>query len=63
MSSGQAHEAAGLSQVGATYWPLECIWISTAFFLVGGGPTVSTMLLTTIVADVVPVDKRYDLCD
>jgi hypothetical protein len=46
-------------QIGATEWPIAWVWLSSAFFLIGGGPKVATTLLTTIVADVVPAESRY----
>jgi MFS family permease len=46
-------------QVGVLDLPLKFAWLSSLFFLVGGGPTVATTLATTIVADVVPTHLRY----
>jgi hypothetical protein len=48
-------------QVGVLHLPLQYVWLSSLFFLVGGGPTIATTLVTTIVADVVPPEIRYVL--
>ncbi|KAH8698674.1 P-loop containing nucleoside triphosphate hydrolase protein [Talaromyces proteolyticus] len=50
--------AATLCFVGVLYLPLKYVWLSPLFFLVGGGPTMGTTLITTIVADVVPPEFR-----
>ncbi|GIZ42872.1 hypothetical protein CKM354_000612200 [Cercospora kikuchii] len=44
--------------IGATDWPTQWVWLSPAFYLLGGGPIVASNLLTTIVADVVPPESR-----
>ncbi|KAJ9498436.1 hypothetical protein H2202_006123 [Exophiala xenobiotica] len=43
---------------GALHLPLPYVWLSSLFFLLGGGPTVGTTLITTVVADVVPAESR-----
>jgi hypothetical protein len=48
-----------LSQVGVLHLPLNAVWFSSLFFIIGGGPTTGTTLLTTIVADVVPPEIRF----
>lgn len=45
-------------QVGVTNLPLQYVWMSSLFALLGGGGTVATALLLTMVADVTPADKR-----
>ncbi|KAF5576061.1 hypothetical protein FPANT_11115 [Fusarium pseudoanthophilum] len=37
---------------------LRGLWLSSLFFIIGGGPTTGTTLLTTVVADVVPAEVR-----
>jgi hypothetical protein len=54
--------ALSLLQVGATDWSSQWVWASSSFFLIGGGPTVGTTLLTTMVADVVPAEQRLVAC-
>ncbi|KAH9900452.1 major facilitator superfamily domain-containing protein [Xylariomycetidae sp. FL2044] len=44
--------------VGAFHLPVQYTWLSSGFFLLGGGPTTGTTLLTTMVADVVPPELR-----
>ncbi|KAI0124981.1 major facilitator superfamily domain-containing protein [Xylariales sp. AK1849] len=44
--------------VGVLHLPLQYVWLSSLCFLIGGGPTTGTTLLTTIVADVVPPELR-----
>lgn len=39
--------------------PLKTLWIASAFFAIGGGPTVLTAILWTMLADVVPENERY----
>lgn len=46
-------------QVGVLHSPLNYVWLSSLFFLVGGGPTTGTTLITTVVADVVPPELRF----
>jgi hypothetical protein len=46
------------SQVGVLHLPLNAVWFSSLFFIIGGGPTTGTTLLTTVVADVVPAEVR-----
>lgn len=46
------------SQVGVLHLPLNAVWLSSLFFIIGGGPTTGTTLLTTVVADVVPAEVR-----
>jgi hypothetical protein len=47
------------AKVGALHAPLQFVWLSSLFFVIGGGPTTGTTLITTIVADVVPPEIRY----
>ncbi|KAK5305742.1 hypothetical protein LTR99_003286 [Exophiala xenobiotica] len=47
-----------LFATGALHLPLHYVWLSSLFFLLGGGPTVGTTLITTVVADVVPPESR-----
>ncbi|KAM3463786.1 hypothetical protein NHJ6243_002973 [Beauveria neobassiana] len=42
--------------IGVLDLPLRFTWFSSLFFLIGGGPTVATTILTTMVADVVPAN-------
>ncbi|KAK3191539.1 hypothetical protein K4F52_002354 [Lecanicillium sp. MT-2017a] len=44
--------------VGVLDLPLEYAWLSSLFYLIGGGPTTGTAILTTVVADVVPAHLR-----
>ncbi|KAH7016374.1 uncharacterized protein B0I36DRAFT_396705 [Microdochium trichocladiopsis] len=44
--------------VGVVEAPTGLVCLSSLFFLLGGGPTTGTTLLTTIVADVVPSELR-----
>ncbi|TXC00656.1 hypothetical protein FocTR4_00008177 [Fusarium oxysporum f. sp. cubense] len=44
--------------VGVLHLPLNAVWLSSLFFIIGGGPTTGTTLLTTVVADVVPAEVR-----
>ncbi|PQK10137.1 hypothetical protein BB8028_0002g04610 [Beauveria bassiana] len=44
--------------IGVLGLPLRFTWFSSLFFLIGGGPTVATTMLTTMVADVVPTNLR-----
>jgi hypothetical protein len=46
-------------QIGIMHVSLNYVWLSSLFFLVGGGPTVATTLITTVVADVVPPESRF----
>ncbi|KAI0471545.1 major facilitator superfamily domain-containing protein [Xylariaceae sp. FL0804] len=50
--------ASTLFFVGVLRTPIEYVWMSSLFYLVGGGPTTGTTLLTTVVADVVPPGSR-----
>ncbi|TVY88574.1 Efflux pump, partial [Lachnellula willkommii] len=47
-----------LVSTGVLNLPLQYVWLSSLFYLVGGGPTTGTTLLTTMVADVVPPELR-----
>ena len=38
--------------------PLQYVWTSSLFFLIGGGPTTITTMINTIIADVVPRELR-----
>jgi len=38
--------------------PLQLVWFASAFYFFGGGPLVGTAIGLTIVADVVPPEKR-----
>lgn len=46
------------SKVGVLHLTLNAVWLSSLFFIIGGGPTTGTTLLTTVVADVVPAEVR-----
>ncbi|RBQ71532.1 hypothetical protein FVER53590_03151 [Fusarium verticillioides] len=50
--------ASTLFFVGVLHLPLNAVWLSSLFFIIGGGPTTGTTLLTTVVADVVPAEVR-----
>ncbi|KAG9240674.1 major facilitator superfamily domain-containing protein [Calycina marina] len=50
--------ASTLFFVGVLQLPLEYVWLSSLFSLVGGGGATGTTLLTTMVADVVPPEFR-----
>ncbi|KAM0559775.1 hypothetical protein ACHAPJ_004299 [Fusarium lateritium] len=50
--------ASTLFFVGVLHLPLNAVWLSSLFFIIGGGPTTGTTLLTTVVADVVPPEVR-----
>ncbi|KAM0334564.1 hypothetical protein ACHAPQ_005102 [Fusarium lateritium] len=50
--------ASTLFFVGVLHLPLKAVWLSSLFFIIGGGPTTGTTLLTTVVADVVPSEIR-----
>ncbi|KAI1013060.1 hypothetical protein LB503_001472 [Fusarium chuoi] len=50
--------ASTLFFVGVLHLPLNAVWLSSLFFVIGGGPTTGTTLLTTVVADVVPAEVR-----
>ncbi|KAL5623553.1 hypothetical protein FOBRF1_002803 [Fusarium oxysporum] len=50
--------ASTLFFVGTLHLPLNAVWLSSLFFIIGGGPTTGTTLLTTVVADVVPAEVR-----
>jgi MFS family permease len=39
-------------------FPVRLTWLSTVFYLVGGGPLLSNSLLYLIIADVMPAEKR-----
>ncbi|KAH6648823.1 major facilitator superfamily domain-containing protein [Truncatella angustata] len=47
-----------LFALGVLHLSLRSVWASSLFFLICGGPTIATTMLTTIVADVVPSDFR-----
>jgi hypothetical protein len=47
-----------VSKIGVLHLPLNAVWLSSIFFIIGGGPTTGTTLLTTVVADVVPAEVR-----
>jgi hypothetical protein len=47
-----------VKQIGILHLPLQFVWLSSLFFLIGGGPVVGTTMITTIVADVAPPEKR-----
>jgi len=49
---------AGLTSVTYFLDSLEFVWFSSLFHLIGGGPVMAITLMTTIVADVAPADKR-----
>lgn len=38
--------------------PLQLTWFSSAFFLLGGGPIVAAAIAITMMADIVPPEKR-----
>ncbi|KAH7081199.1 hypothetical protein BKA63DRAFT_540380 [Paraphoma chrysanthemicola] len=38
--------------------PLQLTWFSSAFFLLGGGPIVASAIAITMLADIVPPEKR-----
>ncbi|KAF2822842.1 MFS general substrate transporter [Ophiobolus disseminans] len=38
--------------------PLQLTWFSSAFFIIGGGPIVASAIAITMMADIVPPDKR-----
>ncbi|KAI0508435.1 major facilitator superfamily domain-containing protein [Xylaria bambusicola] len=44
--------------IGVLQLPLQYVWLSSIFLLIGGGSSIATTMLTTIVADVVPPDLR-----
>ncbi|KAK6072651.1 short-chain dehydrogenase reductase sdr [Seiridium cupressi] len=44
--------------VGVLHWPLQYVWLSSIFHIIGGGSAVGTTMITTIVADVVPSELR-----
>ncbi len=46
-----------IPQVGVLKLPLPWIWLSSALFILGGGPAFGTTMLTTV-ADVVPPSVR-----
>ncbi|KAF9771958.1 hypothetical protein IL306_010370 [Fusarium sp. DS 682] len=50
--------ASTLFFVGVLHLPLNAVWLSSLFFIIGGGPTTGTTLLTTVVADVVSAEVR-----
>jgi MFS family permease len=39
--------------------PLQLVWFSSAFLFIGGGPLVASSIALTMVADIVPPEKRY----
>ncbi|KAH3962365.1 hypothetical protein HBI46_046670 [Parastagonospora nodorum] len=41
-----------------TTLPLQLTWLSSAFFLIGGGPLVAVAVALTMISDIVPPDKR-----
>ncbi|PVH96820.1 MFS general substrate transporter [Periconia macrospinosa] len=41
--------------------PLQWVWFSSAFFLVGGGPIVAIAIAMTMVSDVCPPEKRTNI--
>lgn len=43
-----------LSQIGVLHLPLNAVWLSSVFFIIGGSPTTGTTLLPTIIVDVPP---------
>lgn len=42
-------------------FPLRTLWISSAFFFLGGGPTTLSAVIWTMLADVVHESQRYKL--
>ncbi|EMD87920.1 hypothetical protein COCC4DRAFT_173223 [Bipolaris maydis ATCC 48331] len=38
--------------------PLQLTWLSSAFYLIGGGPIVAAAVAMTMISDIVPPDKR-----
>ncbi|KAI0905415.1 hypothetical protein F4823DRAFT_611309 [Ustulina deusta] len=47
-------------QIEVLHLPLQYIWFSSLFLVIGGGAAIATTIVTTIVADVVPPKLRYD---
>ncbi|KAI1360575.1 major facilitator superfamily domain-containing protein [Xylaria arbuscula] len=44
--------------IGVLHLPLQYVWLSSIFLLIGGGSAIATTMVTTIVADVVPPNLR-----
>jgi hypothetical protein len=47
-----------LYQIGVLHLPLQYVWLSSLFLLIGGGQAIATTMVTTMVADVVPPELR-----
>ncbi|KAI1304371.1 major facilitator superfamily domain-containing protein [Xylaria venustula] len=50
--------ASTLFFIGVLHLPLQGVWFSSLFLLIGGGSAIATTMVTTIVADVVPPKLR-----
>ncbi len=47
-------------QIGVLHLPLQYVWLSSLFPVIGGGGAIATTIVTIIVADIVPPKLRYD---
>ncbi|KAI1148904.1 major facilitator superfamily domain-containing protein [Nemania diffusa] len=50
--------ASTLFFIGVLHLPLQYVWLSSLFLVIGGGSAIATTMVTTIVADVVPPKLR-----
>ncbi|KAI1421270.1 major facilitator superfamily domain-containing protein [Xylaria sp. FL1777] len=50
--------ASTLLFIGVLHLPLQYVWLSSLFLVIGGGGAIGTTMVTTIVADVVPPNLR-----
>ncbi|KAI3333936.1 hypothetical protein F4824DRAFT_502638 [Ustulina deusta] len=52
--------ASTLFFIGVLHLPLQYVWLSSLFPVIGGGGAIATTIVTIIVADIVPPKLRYD---